>query len=70
MSLNVSRTRLENAMKELLVHWERAQTRWDDQMSRKFESQHLRPLEPKVRNAVAAMAKMSEILAAVERECG
>ncbi len=39
-------------------------------MSRDFEERHLRLLEPRIRNAMAAMEKMAEKLDRARRDCG
>ncbi len=70
MSLQASRVRLEHALQELLVRWDEVKARWDDAMSRDFEERHLRPLEPRIRNAMAAMEKMAEKLDRARRDCG
>ena len=69
MSVGMSRTRLNGALKELRIRWDLAKAKWDDPQSRDFESRYLRPLEPTIRNAVTAMETMETILAAVKRDC-
>lgn len=70
MSMNTAQNRLKQAAKELNIHWETARSSWDDTMSRRFHESHLAPLEPTIRASVAAMEKMSELLAKARQECG
>jgi hypothetical protein len=69
VSLATSRARLQGAVKELLVQWEAAKAKWDDPMSREIEKRYLLPLEPRVRNTLAAMEKMEATLARARRDC-
>lgn len=69
MSLSAGRNMLRGAVKDLLVKWEQARLGWDDPMSQELEKFHLAPLEPKARNALAAMDKMTELVAQARREC-
>lgn len=70
MSMGTSRARLAGAMKQLLVHWELVQAKWDDPVSADFEKKFVRTLEPRIRTAVVAMEKMEAVLAQVRRDCG
>ena len=70
MSVNVSRTRLHGALKELLMRWDNAKAKWDDPVSRHLEARYLATLEPKVRNAVSAMEEMDAMLSQARRDCG
>ena len=69
MSLHVGKAKLVGSMKDLLVKWEETKHSWDDPVSRAMENSVIAPLEPKVRAAVVAMEKMSEVLAKARREC-
>ena len=70
MSLSGGRTRLQGAMKELLIRWERAQLSWDDANSRAMQETVIEPLERKVQAVGAAMEKMMETCAKARRDCG
>jgi hypothetical protein len=70
MSMNTAQNRLKQATKELTIHWDAARASWDDTMSRRFHESHLAHLEPMIRTTVAAMEKMSELLAKARQECG
>lgn len=69
MSMNTAQNRLKQAAKELSIHWDAARSSWDDTMSRRFHESHLAPLEPMIRSTVAAMEKMSELLARARHDC-
>ena len=70
MSMGVSRARLRASMKQLLVHWELVQAKWDDPVSQEFEARHLKGLGPAVQSTANAMEKMEAILARARRDCG
>jgi hypothetical protein len=69
MSLATSRARLQGALKDLRARWEQTKAKWDDPMSREFEKRYLAPLEPRVRNTLAAMEKMDSVLVQAKRDC-
>ena len=70
MSMNTAQNRLKQSAKELAIRWDAARVSWDDTMSRRFHEAHLAPLEPMIRSTVAAMEKMSEMLAKARHDCG
>lgn len=69
MSVGVSRTKLMGSMKELQLRWGRVREQWNDEASRHIEESVLLPMEPRIRAAVSAMEKMSQILQRVRKEC-
>ncbi len=69
MSLNVGRARLQQAMKQLELRWEKVKQEWDDPKSRELEEQDLNPIEPIIRGAVSAMDHINEMLIRARREC-
>jgi hypothetical protein len=70
MSLSTGRTKLQAALKDLRIKFDRSQDAWDDAARDRFQSTHLEPLEPAVRSALAAMEKMADLLARARNECG
>ena len=70
MSIESSRTRLQQSIKDLMLKWEKANDFWDDKVSRDFEETVLNPLEPKIRMTMEAMEEMSVLLQRLKRECG
>jgi hypothetical protein len=70
MSVHGSRGRVQVALKDLHIAWNKVTETWNDVVSREFERNRLDPLEGKVRAAVAAMEQIGEVLARCRRECG
>ncbi|MCL4210171.1 MAG: hypothetical protein HRU76_01650 [Phycisphaeraceae bacterium] len=70
MSVSVGRTKLKNALQDLLVKWEETRGVWNDVRSQQFARQYLEPLDPAVRAAVAAMDRLASQIAQAERDCG
>lgn len=60
---------LNNAMKNLLVHWEATKETWNDATMRKFEEEHIETLKPKIRTFLETTARISEMLQRAEIEC-
>jgi len=60
---------LARAMKDLLARWAEAKSNWDDANSAQIEKSLLEPLELDVRNAMAAMTQMAQMLQQAERDC-
>lgn len=69
MSVESSRTRLQQSIKDLMLKWDKANAYWDDTVSRDFKETVLDPLEPKIRVTMEAMEEMSGLLQRVKREC-
>lgn len=69
MSVESSRTRLQQSIKDLMLKWDKANAYWDDKVSRDFKETVLDPLEPKIRVTMEAMEEMSGLLQRVKREC-
>jgi hypothetical protein len=47
-----------------------AAAEWNDLTNQHFQDQYYRPLEPKVRHALDAIRRLTEILGRAEHECG
>jgi len=62
--------KLELAIKSLRTTVSAVEQQWNDETHRKFQEAHLAPIEPSVRNMFDAIARMSEAIAAAERDCG
>ena len=69
MSVESSRTRLQQRIKVLMLKWDKANAYWDDKVSRDFKETVLDPLEPKIRVTMEAMEEMSGLLQRLKREC-
>jgi hypothetical protein len=48
--------------------WEKAQQRWDDDMSRRFDARYWMPLLNESRAYLAALRNLLELLRAAERD--
>jgi hypothetical protein len=70
MSVTGGRSKLNIALKDLRVKFERTQDAWDDIARDGFQKRHLDPLEPCVRTALAAMDKMTQMVNRAKNECG
>lgn len=68
--LSTGAAKLSNAAKALRLAWQDATEQWNDDTSRAFEEQYLRPLMPKIKTAVDSTNRMAELLGRAERECG
>ncbi len=69
MGLSVGKSKLDNAMRELMAAWQKAGEHWDDGMRADFHDQHLAPLHPRVKAAVDAMDKMATITDRARAAC-
>jgi hypothetical protein len=47
-----------------------AQSQWNDLTNQHFQDQYYRPLEPRVRHALDAIRRLTEVLNQAQRECG
>ena len=69
MSLYESRGNLAKGLKELILKWQYARTRWNDEQSEQIQTEVLEPLERDVRSAGDAMDTMKALIAEARREC-
>lgn len=60
---------LQTSMKQLNEHWARIKEQWDDPASVEIEKSFIAPMEPRIRKAAAALAKMAEVMHTAEKEC-
>ncbi|MCZ6837450.1 MAG: hypothetical protein O7G85_16870 [Planctomycetota bacterium] len=70
MGVDYSRHRLQQTLKELMLRWEKANTDWDDQVSRDFKTMYLDPLAPRIKTTMESMENMSVLLKKMKRDCG
>jgi hypothetical protein len=61
--------RLRDATDVLAAKWGESSELWKDANSRNIEEHHLKPLSDDVKNALAAIRHLSEVLATAQREC-
>lgn len=61
--------KLSDALKNLHIHWEETKEQWQDAACRRFEEEHLAPLEPQVHLTLDAIARLADVLERAQREC-
>jgi hypothetical protein len=61
--------KLELAMKSLRITLSVVDQRWNDETHRKFQEEHIAPIEPNVKKMMDAIGRMAEAIAACERQC-
>ena len=69
MGVYEGRGQLGKGMKELMAAWMETKTAWKDLNADRFEKKHVQPLEMDMRAAMSAMDVMSQLLAAIKRDC-
>lgn len=65
-----SAAKLELAMKTFRTTMSGVDPQWTDAARRDFQETHLAPMKPNVKTMITAVARLAEVLAAAERECG
>jgi hypothetical protein len=68
--LNAGAAKLELALKSFRTTLSAVESQWNDEAHRKFSENHLAVFGPKTRGMFEAIERMSEQIAAAERECG
>lgn len=61
--------KLSGSLKNLHLHWDDTKQHWQDAAARRFEEDHLVPIEPKVHLMLDAIARLAEVLERAQREC-
>ncbi len=70
MGMSSARHRMQAEYRDLMIAWMRTTERWNDPVSKAFESRRLEPIEAKLRTMASAMEKAELQLAQARRECG
>lgn len=68
--LAASAARLELSLKTFRTTSAAVEPQWTDSARREFQETYLTPLETNARNMLDAIARLAEVLAAAERQCG
>ena len=68
--LNSPTVKLMEAMKMLQAAHAEVADQWDDAVRQRFDEEFLRPLEPKLKLALAAVEELQQTLLKAEKECG
>ena len=69
MSITVGQSQMQDALKELLMKWDRVKEQWADEKAKEFEKEYLDPLKPKVRATLSGLERVGEAISAARREC-
>lgn len=67
--LSSGAAKLDMAIKSLRVTISAVNDRWNDAAQRKFQEEHLAPIEPAVRRMFDEISRIAEVIAAAERDC-
>jgi hypothetical protein len=70
MSLSTGSGQLQQALKNLLTHWEETKTHWTDPVSRAFENDHCTPLEMQILATLRGIQRLADALDQAKRDCG
>jgi hypothetical protein len=70
MSLSVAKANLMDAIKQLRQRMDGVRSTWDDAAARKFEKDFISHLDAKVLAAAKGLDHVSDLTAAVRRDCG
>ncbi len=68
--INACGAKMELGLKTFRTTFSNVSPQWNDAASRDFQTTHLAPLEPNVRNMLEAIARLTEAVAGAERQCG
>jgi hypothetical protein len=66
--LNSGVGQLTHAFSQLKERWAQTRSVWQDDAARDFEKTHLAQIPPRLQLALAAVQRLAEVLATVERE--
>ena len=69
MAISDSQATLNQAAKDLLLHWQQTREVWRDGVAEQVEKETIEPLLLAVRSAADAMTRLQEAVAKAERDC-
>ncbi len=69
MSARVGATNLDEAVRELALHWQNTRNYWRDAKALEFERQYLEKLPQTVMRAKSIMEEMDLVLRKVRQDC-
>jgi hypothetical protein len=69
MSVDAAKAKLNRSLKDLLGHWQRTRSDWNDVRSRQFEEKVITEIEMDVRSSLGALDRMGEVVRRVRRDC-
>ena len=70
VNVNAGAAKLELALKTFRTTFAAVDPQWTDVARRDFQETYLAPMEPNVRNMLDAIARLADVFAAAERQCG
>jgi hypothetical protein len=68
--IHAGAAKLELALKSYRTTLAAVDPQWNDAARRDFQETYLAPVEPNTRNMLEAIARLAEVLAAAEHQCG
>ena len=68
MTVGTGLVQLQEALKNLRVHWEQVQLHWKDPVQREFERDFLIPLEMQVAATHQAMEGLANLITSAEQD--
>jgi hypothetical protein len=69
VSLRTAQHRLADASRTLDQRWSELRASWRDETARAFERDTISRIDPAVRHALSAMARMGELVQRARSEC-
>ena len=67
--INAAGAKLELAQKTFRTTYAAVDPQWTDAARRDFSETYLAPLEPNVKNMLEAIARLTEVFSAADRQC-
>lgn len=69
MSIGTGHEKLKRVNRELLAEWDLVSRTWRDEVSRRFEKEHLEMILTRLREAGEAMGHMDGMIQRARRDC-
>lgn len=60
---------LKFAIRDLRSRWDDTREVWSDEVARRFQEQHIEPLDPVVQNALKAIDRLGQVLVQAYEAC-
>jgi hypothetical protein len=70
VSLNVAKSQMMDALKQLRARWAVVREGWDDETRRRFDAEFIEPIEKKLLSAAKGLDHVTELITTVRRDCG
>jgi hypothetical protein len=69
MSVYAGQAKISRASRDLVARWRSVKGVWRDEVSRRFEDEHIMPLLRELRSTEAALTRMTRVMNQIRREC-